>query len=169
MQDIRFYKVSKEQFEQDADERLCTYAFGNMCHWDYKAVELPRRSTAGSAGYDFRSPVTFILYPHEHLIIPSGICCQMPKGIFLSIVPRSSIGIKYGITLLNTVGIIDADYYNNPDNGGHIMLGFKNMGEKPWRVEIGDRVCQGIFLPYVTTEDDTTESSRNGGIGSTGV
>lgn len=169
MQHIRFYKIAQKQFGKDADERLKAYSVGNECKWAYSSVKLPNRSTTGSAGYDFYSPVHFKLYPGETIIIPSGLCCEMPSNIFLAIFPRSSVAIKYGITLLNTIAVIDADYFNNDNNGGHILLGFKNTGDKVWEVDIGDRICQGIFLPYAITEDDDVTESRNGGIGSTGV
>lgn len=169
MQGIKFYKVSETTFCQDAENKLEERVYPNECKWVYNSVQLPHRSTAGSAGYDFYSPASFVLYPQESIIIPSGIKCEMPNNIFLAIAPRSSTAINYGITLLNTIAIIDADYYNNPKNEGHIMLGFRNNGDFPWRVSYGDRVCQGIFLPYGITEDDDATESRNGGIGSTGV
>ena len=161
-----FEKVSETQFARDCKERLSGWK--NICKYDYNAIVLPVRSTAGSAGYDFVSPVTFTLFPGESMIIPSGIRCHMKQDVFLAIVPRSSVAVKHGITLLNTVAIIDSDYYN-AENEGHIMMGFKNTNNQPWMVSAGDRVCQGIFLPYLVTDNDGATGERVGGVGSTGV
>jgi len=83
---------------------------------------------------------------------------------------RSSMAIKKGIRLVNNVGIIDADYYNNPDNEGHIMLALVNTGLEPMVLKKGERVAQGIFYKYLTTDDDkeTEKENRSGGFGSTG-
>ena len=84
----------------------------------------------------------------------------------MAIYPRSSFGIKYGITLANTTGIIDADYYNNPKNEGHIFVKLVNNGKELSVLE-GEAICQGIIIPFFKTEDDDTTEERVGGIGST--
>ena len=83
----------------------------------------------------------------------------------LQLYPRSSLGIKYGFTFLNTTPIIDADYYNNPGNEGHILLGFKCSTE--FTIHKGDKICQGIIVPYLTYGEEIS-NTRSGGIGSTG-
>ena len=89
------------------------------------------------------------------------------RNIVLELYPRSSLGFKYGFILLNTVGIIDADYYNNAQNEGHIILGFKIM--KPMEIKRGDKICQGIIKPYLIMEDEEFPTGiRSGGTGSTG-
>lgn len=130
----------------------------------------PTRSTSGSAGYDIRSPFSFTVSPGERVILPTGLKWN-PKtydnpNCVLQLYPRSSLGFKYGFTLLNTVGIIDADYYNNPDNEGHIMIGF--TVRKEINIELGDKICQGIILPFMVSELAIPNKDRNGGIGSTG-
>lgn len=80
------------------------------------------------------------------------------------------LGIKKHLRLLNSVGIVDSDYYDNPDNEGHIMIALENMGAEPVRIARGERVAQGIFLRYLTTDGDgeTVKEKRSGGFGSTG-
>ena len=91
----------------------------------------------------------------------------MNENEFLGIYIRSSLGFKYQIGLANTTGIIDADYYNS-DNEGHIMVKLINRGNKKFSANKGDKIVQGIFLPYGITVDDNSEGVRNGGFGSTG-
>ena len=133
----------------------------------YKDLILPKRATTGSAGYDFKSPISFDLKPKETIKVPTGIRCKMNEDVVLMIFPRSSLGFKYRLTLDNTVGIIDSDYYNS-DNEGHIFIKFTNLGEKLLEIKKGDGIAQGIFLPYYLTTDDEVHDIRNGGIGSTG-
>ncbi len=132
----------------------------------YDALTLPTRSTAHSAGYDFVSPMYFTLKPGETIMIPTGIRAYMPNDMVLMAFPRSGLGTKYQLGLCNTVGIIDADYYN-ADNEGHIMLKLVNRGDKRVYVDGGQAFAQGIFLPYYTVYGDDVTSSRSGGFGST--
>ena len=99
----RFERVSEAQFAQDA----AAFAPGAS----YAAVKLPRRATAGSAGYDFCAPVDFTLAPGEEITVPTGIRAWMQPGWVLVCCPRSGLGFKFRLQLNNTVGIIDSDYY----------------------------------------------------------
>lgn len=129
----------------------------------------PHRGTKKSAGYDFVSPIGITIKAHEMAKIPTGIKVQMEDDDLLSIYPRSSIGFKTGIRLANTIGIVDADYYNNPDNEGHIWIKFFNPTDDDYEINIGDKIAQGIFTKYLIVDDEeeiTTE--RQGGFGSTG-
>jgi len=160
-----FQKVSIEQFAR------CTAPPGtttDIVRDMYDAIKLPKRATAGSAGYDFFAPFAFTLNPGEWITIPTGIRVKIDPGWFLMCVPRSGSGFKYGIRLMNTCGIIDSDYYFS-DNEGHIMLRLHNTSpaEKRWEVKQGDGIAQGIFLPYGVVVDDNTSDIRNGGFGST--
>ena len=83
----------------------------------------------------------------------------------LQMYPRSSLGMKYGFRFLNTTPIIDADYYNNPGNEGHIFIGFRCS--KEMEINVGDKICQGLIIPYLTYGEEIA-NTRNGGIGSTG-
>lgn len=133
------------------------------------AARLPKRSTAGSAGYDFSLVDPVGLRPGQSAILKTGIKCAMEKDEVLLIFIRSSLGIKHGITLMNNVGVIDSDYYNNPDNEGHICIAIRNDGDKYWEAKPGERIAQGVFIKYLTTDNDAAEEDRRGGIGSTGV
>ena len=133
----------------------------------YQAIKLPTRKTMDSAGYDFYSPIAFELEPGDSFIIPTGVKAYMPHGEFLGIYIRSSFGIKKDIILKNGVGIIDADYADNPSNEGHILIAIRNIGDSILSVEAGEAVAQGIFQPYFVTESDDVKAKRTGGIGST--
>ena len=168
----RFEKVSFSQFCNDWLNNFPDDWDGSDPHdihdikTMYDALTLPTRSTAHSAGYDFVSPMYFTLKPGETIMIPTGICAYMPHNMVLMAFPRSGLGTKYQLGLCNTVGIIDADYYN-ADNEGHIMLKLVNRGDKTAAIEQGQAFAQGIFVNYYTTLNDSETSSRRGGFGST--
>lgn len=128
---------------------------------------LPKRATKGSAGYDVFAPYDVSVYPNETEIVCTGIKAHIKQGEFLMLAPRSSLGITYDVTLANTIGIIDQDYYNNPTNEGEICVALKNLGGAPIFFEPGDKIAQLIFVRYDTTDDDDTDGTRIGGIGST--
>lgn len=134
----------------------------------YNDIKLPARGTKGSAGYDFYSPFDFTLSPGQTLVIPTGVRCKMEDGWFLGLFPRSGIGFKTGVSMVNTIPIIDGDYYNS-DNEGHIMVKLENNSSlnKPLVVKAGQAFCQGILLPYGVVVDDNADAERNGGFGST--
>lgn len=132
----------------------------------YADIQLPRRATAGSAGYDFFMPFPAVFTSMTPVLIPTGIRALMDPGQFLLCVPRSGLGFKYGMRLRNSLAVIDEDYCNAA-NHGHIMA--KIITDEPFVLESGDRFMQGIFLPYATTRDDCPISPfRSGGMGSTG-
>lgn len=161
-----FYKVSVIEYIQrvlmlypNLDNKTLAESYDN--------IVLPSRKTACSAGYDFICPINIIIKPNESAIIPTGIKCKMRDDYFLAIYIRSSLGIKYDITLKNTVGIIDSDYYGNEDNEGHILVALKNNSNKDFEINAGTRIVQGIITPYERTIDDCSCETRKGGIGST--
>ena len=134
----------------------------------YPALKLPQRATAGSAGYDFYTPVDVHLEPGQSIKIPTGVRVEMNEGWVLLIVPRSSLGFKYKLELNNTVGVIDSDYFYS-DNEGHIFIKIVNSNPegKPVDICAGQAFAQGIFVMYGITEDDDSCGERNGGFGST--
>lgn len=156
---IKFKRVSFEEFKkyfEGVDEKILSEAHEN--------IRLPERSTKNSAGYDF--------FAHSNLIakngvIPTGIKAYMPEDAVLLLMPRSSLGFKFGFRLSNTVGVIDSDYVDNPSNEGHILIGFE--ADKPLTLKVGDKICQGIFTKFLTTDDDNANKERKGGVGSTGA
>jgi dUTP pyrophosphatase len=134
-----------------------------------KAINLPRRQTPKSAGYDIESAEDKILMPHVVTMIETGLKAYMQDDEYLSIHIRSGLSIRNSLSLINGEGVIDADYYNNPGNEGHIMVALINHGEKPVTIKKGERIAQGIFRKYLTADsDDINNSSRKGGFGSTG-
>lgn len=135
----------------------------------YHDAIMPTRKTADSAGYDLHAYCSESIRPGEIKFIKTGIKCKLPRGKYLQLHLRSSVGTKFaGIMLANGTGIIDADYYNNPDNEGHIMIPLLNLGTKPFNIERDDRLAQLIVMDYVTTTDDNATGTRMGGFGSTG-
>ena len=141
----------------------------------YDNIKLPERATEYSAGYDFYSPIKITLRPNHVYMIPTGIKAYMDIDEVLQIYIRSSMAIKHGIKLSNSVGIIDSDYYNNIDNEGHIFICLENTTHESYRINIGDKIAQGIFVRYWLTDNDKYYNSdklissiRTGGIGSTG-
>ena len=165
----KFEKVSYEQFEKDTLK-----AFPYLTEEDimiaYKNIKLPRRSTTGSAGYDFFLPFNILLPEDKAVVIPTGIRCRIDNGWMLAAFPRSGYGFKYGIHLANTVGIIDADYYD-ADNEGHIQIKLVNDSvlskDNILNFENNTAFCQGIFIPFGITLDDWAYGIRIGGFGST--
>ena len=156
----KFEKVSMKQFKEgcgrpDAEEI-------------YNGIKLPRRATAGSAGYDFYAPYAITLAPGETAKIPTGIRVLIEPGWVLKLYPRSGLGFKYRLQLNNTVGIIDSDY-SDSDNEGHILIKITNDSNEGKTLEIpaGTGFAQGIFVEYGITVDDDADGARNGGFGST--
>ena len=138
--------------------------------WSRKEFSLPQRATEGSAGYDFFSPVDTIIYPNETKEFSLEVKCKIKRGEFLMIPPRSSLGFKNDnhVALTNTIGIIDSDYYNNPDNEGEIKLRLHNFGNSPFVIKKGMALVQGIFMKYdITVDDSPRDKVRLGGLGST--
>lgn len=163
----QFFKVSREQFIKD----FCSVhpnAGQKEAEAVYETVQLPKRATTGSAGYDIYTPITYTINPRESVKIPTGIRVKIEDGWFLSVYPRSGLGFKFRLQLDNTVGIIDSNYFF-AENQGHIFVKVTNDSkeEKPVTLEAGSAFCQGIFLEYGITVDDETEGIRRGGLGST--
>lgn len=134
-----------------------------------QGIHIPERKTRRSAGYDIESAADMELLPGKTCIVPTGLKAYMKDDEYLAIHIRSSMGIKKGILLSNSTGIIDSDYYNNEDNEGHIMIALRNLSDKTFVIHKGDRLAQGIFCKYLVASDDKAVGERKGGIGSTGV
>lgn len=163
----RFHKVSEERFIADWMDTF-TGASREEAQAVYEKIRLPRRATAGSAGYDFFAPADFSLAPGETIKIPTGIRAEMKQEWVLKCYPRSGLGFKYRLQLNNTVGIIDSDYFYS-DNEGHIFAKLTNDTKEGKTVSLpaDSGFMQGIFVEYGITEDDDVTDVRNGGFGST--
>ena len=133
----------------------------------YPNATLPKRSTKGAAGYDFECVVDTICPAHKITLIPTGIKAQIDSGYYLQLAVRSSTPKKKGLILANGIGIIDEDYYNNPDNEGHIMFQVYNITDDDVIISAGERIGQGVFIKYVIADNDMAEGLRTGGFGST--
>ena len=156
-------------------------------------LSLPERATELSAGYDLSAAQDYTIPPRQDLdceifpitysvneiaditkqfnmrptLVSTGVKCKLDEGTYLQLALRSSIPLKTGLVLANGIGIIDADYYNNPSNEGEIFLQILNT--TPYHIFIpkGTKIGQGTILPYLTTEDDKASGTRDGGFGST--
>lgn len=159
-----FEKVSLQQFTEDWN----TIVNKGDAEAVYQNLKLPARATTGSAGYDFYAPADIDLEPGASVLIPTGIRAKMGSGWVLMLFPRSSLGFKYRMQLDNTVGIIDADYYD-ADNEGHIMCRITNDSHsaKVLHINKGAGMVQGIFVPFGITDDDSADAKRTYGFGST--
>ena len=160
----KFEKVSFEQFQSGFDGEFSLEEIKEM----YANLQLPKRATKGSAGYDFYAPFDITLNPGQTIKIPTGIRASMEDGWVLKLYPRSGLGFKFRLQLNNTVGIIDSDYYHS-SNEGHIFAKITNDSNEGRIVEIKKNTgfIQGIFLEYGITYDDMVEEIRDGGFGST--
>lgn len=149
----KFLTVSQQQFTSDGGG-------------DITAVRLPERATKGSAGYDFFLPCNIEIEPKQSIVVATGLRVKMKSDYVLLILPKSGLGFKYGLTLANTVGVIDSDYIN-ADNQGHILVKLINCGEQKIELAQGKAFVQGLFVPFGITECDSAQEKRVGGFGST--
>lgn len=163
----KFEKVSFKQFKKDFIDSFPQYNENEVSNI-YENILLPKRATKGSAGYDFYSPIDFILKPGDTIKIPTGIRVKIREGWVLGLYPRSGLGFKYRLQLNNTVGIIDSDYYNS-ENEGHMFVKLTNDTNEDKTIELkaGQGMIQGIFFEFGIVEDDHVTEERNGGFGST--
>ncbi len=163
---MKFEKVSYEQFKKDLLKAGMNYDEKKI-EEIYQSIILPTRGTKSSAGYDFRLPYDLEVKANQTTsFLPTGIKCEIDDDKVLILAPRSSLGTKYGFELSNTIGVIDADYYNNPDNEGDIAVKFKVAVDMNFKAN--DRIVQGIIMKYYKVDDDNSNDQRSGGFGSTG-
>ena len=136
-----------------------------------KNINLPVRKTKYSAGYDFEAAEDVVVPSFKKgaapTLIPTGIKAYMEDDEVLYLYNRSSNPKKKGLILANSVGVIDKDYYGNPDNDGHIMFAFFNVKDEDITINKGDAIGQGVFAKYLVADDDQAEGERLGGFGST--
>lgn len=140
----KFEKISFERFVKDIkkDKDL------------YNEYKMPVRQTKKSAGYDFFAIEDISIKPGEIKKIPTGIKAIFEEDETLMIFVRSSMGFKWNVRMCNQVGIIDSDFYNNPENEGHIWFALQNHGDKEFKVKKGESFGQGLFFKYLTVDDE---------------
>ena len=136
-----------------------------------KGINLPVRKTKYSAGYDIEAAEDTIIPAfkpgQKPTLIKTGIKAYMQDDEYLMLCNRSSNPGKKGLILANSVGIVDADYYENPSNDGLIMFAFYNVFAEDIEIKKGETIGQGIFQKYQITDNDNAEGERTGGFGST--
>ncbi len=129
---------------------------------------LPKRETAHAAGYDLSVAEETSIAPGEIVLVPTGVKAYMQDGEVLYLYDRSSNPRKKGLVLINSVGVIDGDYYGNPANEGHIFAQMKNITDQTVTLAVGERIVQGVFMPFLIADGDQADGERTGGFGSTG-
>ncbi|MGT2846870.1 dUTP diphosphatase [Streptococcus massiliensis] len=129
---------------------------------------LPKRETAHAAGYDLKVAERTLIAPGEIKLVPTGVKAYMQPGEVLYLYDRSSNPRKKGLVLINSVGVIDGDYYGNPANEGHIFAQMQNITDEPVMLEVGERIVQAVFAPFLLADGDEATGQRTGGFGSTG-
>lgn len=148
---------------------LRSRGFEIISEFNDKNINLPTRKTIKSAGYDIEAGEDKIIKAGQMAIIATGLKAYMQDNEYLGIHIRSSLAFKKHLNLVNAQGIIDADYYNNEDNEGHIMIGLINFGQEDVKITKGMRIAQAIFYKFLTIDnEENINNVRNGGLGSTG-
>lgn len=148
---MRYFEVVKDEFRKSNT-----------------SITLPIRATEHSIAYDFYSPCDVIIQPNTSEMIWTDVKAIFETDEALILNVRSSMG-KQPIMIANTQGWIESDYANNISNDGNIGFRLMNLGTTPYVIHIGDRIGQGMFIKYLTTDNDNASGKRISGIGSTGV
>ncbi len=167
---MRFERVKFEAFKNDmAMYRPINFMSGEV-EKAYDGIKIPVRKTKYSAGYDICIPIDISIPSGQRRVIPTGIKVVFEEDEMstwhLQMYVRSSVGIKDGIVLTNSTGIIDSDY-QFAENDGDMMLALLNTSDKLVQYKAGDRICQAVFMIHGLTSDDNASGDRIGGIGST--
>ena len=139
--------------------------------FEEKEINLPIRKTKYSAGYDIEAAEDVVVPSFKKgmnpTLVKTGIKAYMQDDEVLLLYNRSSNPKKKGLILANSVGVIDKDYYGNPDNDGHIMFAFYNIKDEDIEIKKGEAIGQGVFEKYLVVDNDAAEGERTGGFGST--
>ena len=178
MKDCYFEKISK--FKDDEGFNLPTRKTANSAGYDFEVAEdiiiYPYATLSAKMGDPDLMPVAMTLsdvnaftkrFHARPSLVSTGVKCHLAPGTYLELSVRSSTPLKYWLILANSIGIIDADYYNNPDNEGEIFFQLINLSPYPIQLKQGDIIGQGIIKRYETVENDNAVGERLGGFGST--
>lgn len=168
---IRVTDLNQQKFHNQITLKQRGFEEVSEIFMKHRPVEttLPVRADRRSAGYDFYSKESVVLKPGESHLFWTDVKAYMLEDEVLEVHVRSSIGIKKGITLANTTGIIDSSYYSNPSNDGNIGICLKNTSNEAVMIKKNERIAQGIFKKYLVIDnDETLNENRNGGFGSSG-
>jgi dUTP pyrophosphatase len=141
--------------------------FAVVSKYQNQGIELPQRQTIHSAGYDLASALDYKVEAHQIVLVSTGLKVYLDEKEVLLIVSRSSLPKKMGLIIPNSVGVIDADYVDNPSNEGELFIQVYNITDNPCIIKKGDRLAQGIFTTFLTTTpDNVSDNLRQGGFGS---
>lgn len=158
---MRFERIGLEEALKQTESAIGGTPNRHTIKYVLDYLPLPKRGTKKSAGYDFRSPFDIVAKKGDTIKVPLFVkVVDMPENVVLLIFNRSGLSLNKGLRIDNSVGIIDSDY----DYG--IM--FQATATKDITIVQGDRICQGIFVPFLTVDDDDASGERSGGFGSTG-
>ena len=139
--------------------------------WENKGINLPVRKTRNSAGYDIEAAEDTIIPVfkpgQKPTLVKTGLKAYCMPDEYYMLCNRSSNPGKRGLVMANSVGIIDSDYYENPDNDGHFMFAFYNFFDHDVEIKKGEAIGQAIFMKYLITDNDNAQGERTGGFGST--
>ena len=139
--------------------------------FENSGINMPVRKTKYSAGYDVEAAEDCIIPAFKlgqaPTLVKTGLKAYMPEDEYLMLCNRSSNPKKKGLVVANSIGIIDSDYYENPDNDGHFMFAFLNIKDEDVQIKKGDCIGQAIFQKFLVVDNDSAEGSRLGGFGST--
>ncbi len=137
--------------------------------WEDKGIELPKRATKHSAGYDIKAAEDVVIPKYvqdmKPTLIPTGLKAYCMPDEWYMLANRSS-GPKKGLVMPNSIGIIDSDYYENETNDGHFYFQYWNFSNEDIIIKKGDCIGQAIFMKYLITDDDNAQGKRIGGFGS---
>ena len=134
-------------------------------------LPLPRQQTAGAAGLDLAAAIgadeIVTIAPGDYAMVPTGLAIALPEGFEAQIRPRSGLAARYGVTVLNSPGTVDADYR------GEVKILLINHGKEPFELRRGERVAQMVVAQFSAVElvevDELDATERGmGGHGSTG-
>lgn len=153
-----FEKINYDQFKKDICDNKELY----------NSYDLPKRATKQSAGYDFFALDDIEIKKGQIKKIATGVKVKLNDGEFLALFVRSGMGTRNNIRMCNQVGIVDADYYGNDTNDGHIFVFLQNEGQTDFKIKKGQHFVQGIFQKYLTVDnEEEINEKRLGGFGST--
>ena len=139
--------------------------------YENRGINIPVRKTKNSAGYDVEAAEDVMIEPFKlgmkPTLIKTGLKAYCGEDEYYMLVNKSSNPFKKGLVMANSIGIIDADYYNNEDNDGHFMFCYYNFFSEPINIKKGDLIGQVIFNKFLVCDNDTATGKRKGGFGST--
>ena len=136
-----------------------------------KDINMPVRKTKYSAGYDIEAAEDIVIPSFKKgmnpVLVKTGLKAYMQDDEYLKLCNRSSNPKKKGLILANSIGVVDSDYYGNPDNDGHTMFAFYNIKDEDTFIKKGECIGQAIFEKFLVADNDNATGDRLGGFGST--